>query len=346
MSESAGSSRVSKYAKFIHSPRLFFADSKSTFVRTAGLRAERLLSSQDGTARFAYQPLENLAKSSLPVVASVARLSQERMRRARTKLIQSYGSPLVSIVMPAHKAEASIVSAIESLLGQQYSNLEILVVDDSSSDATYSAVEKITKTHPRVRLLSNDLGRGAALARNVGMQAATGKYLTFQDADDVSVPERIEHQLAALLSDRRAVLSRCDYSRVDKSGQAIRINGRIVAQSIISMMFNRTVVLERIGYMQNIPVSEDFEFYRRIKLAFSEKRECHIFKCHYLAGFEPDSLLFSDGQTSIDSRGEVVHERSEAAEDGLVAIDTWHAELKAGADPYVAVDGTRHSSTS
>lgn len=334
---------MSKYAKFIHSPRLFFADSKNALVRDVGASVEGLLSSRDGTAKLMYQPMEKLAGGTIPLLSRVARITQGHIERQRTSLIRSHGSPLVSVVMPAHNAESTIRAAIESLLGQEYSNVEILVVDDSSSDSTSSIVETIAKKDARVRLLTNRLGRGAALARNVGMKAALGRYLTFQDADDVSVPERIEYQLAALLGDTHAVLSRCDYSRVDKDGQAIRINGRIIAQSIISMMFDRTLVLGRVGYMQDIPVSEDFEFYRRIKLVFCNKSERHIFKCHYLAGFQPDSLLFSDGSTNVDSEGEVNHERSKEAQEGLAAIDTWHAELDAGADPYVAVDGRMRS---
>lgn len=295
------------------------------------------ISSADGTARFVYQPVENLVDSSIPFVSAIASRTQKRAKRRRQTHILNHGVPLISVVMPMHNAESTVGQAIESLLGQDHGNLEILVVNDASVDRSVEIVEALAKRDSRVSLRENTLGRGAALARNVGMNAAQGKYLSFQDSDDVSTPMRLEEQLELLLRDDRAILSRCDYCRVDADGRPVSINGRVVSQSIISMMFDRRKVLDRIGYMQDIPVSEDFEYYRRINLVFG-KHERHVYKCHYLAGFDSSSLLFSDGDTHVEGSG-VLHTRSEDAQVGLAAIDCWHKKIKAGADPYVGVKG-------
>src|SRR5690606_10273088 len=130
-----------------------------------------------------------------------------------------------------------------SLLDQTYREIEILVVDDASEDGTPDVVAALAAEMPRVRWWRNERQRGAAASRNVGLARATGAYLTFQDADDRSHPERLERQLAALLERPGAALCTCNNRRETADGGRVVVNGRRFTRNFISMMFPRTPVL-------------------------------------------------------------------------------------------------------
>lgn len=101
---------------------------------------------------------------------------------------------LVSVVMPAYNGEAYIGESINSILNQSYSNIEVVVVDDGSSDRTRDIVRAFGG---RVRLLEQK-NQGAAAARNLGIQAALGEYIAFLDADDVWWPGKLQVQINAM----------------------------------------------------------------------------------------------------------------------------------------------------
>lgn len=103
--------------------------------------------------------------------------------------------PLVSVVIPAYNSERTIRNTIDSVLGQTMSSLEVIVVDDASTDGTVHAVEAVDD--PRVRLLRSPRNSGPSASRNMGWKDARGRWVAFVDADDAWVPERLEHLLAA-----------------------------------------------------------------------------------------------------------------------------------------------------
>jgi glycosyltransferase involved in cell wall biosynthesis len=100
----------------------------------------------------------------------------------------------VSVIIPAYRAERTIGRAIESVLAQSLPAYEVIVVDDGSPDRQ---VEVITRYGPSVRLLSQSNGK-TALARNTGIEAATGDFIAFLDADDYWETSKLERQLAIL----------------------------------------------------------------------------------------------------------------------------------------------------
>ncbi len=98
--------------------------------------------------------------------------------------------PDVSFVIAAYNAADTITAAIQSAVGQKHVDLEILVVDDCSSDETRSIVAEIGGNDPRVKLISLERNAGPGAARNAGIEAATGRWIAVLDADDVIRPER------------------------------------------------------------------------------------------------------------------------------------------------------------
>jgi FkbM family methyltransferase len=178
----------------------------------------------------------------------------------------------VSIVIPAYNAEGSIGWVIDSLLAQTWRNLEVIVVDDCSSDTTADVVARIAERDPRVRLLRKDVNEGAYPTRNAGARLATGDYLTVHDSDDWSHPQKIELQVAALEShpDRKAVVTH--WVRV---GEGLEIVGPWVPWgslfdiNLSSMMFERTL-FERLGPWDAVKISADAEFYYRLRALYGE----------------------------------------------------------------------------
>jgi glycosyltransferase involved in cell wall biosynthesis len=103
--------------------------------------------------------------------------------------------PLVSVVVPAYNAEATIGNAIRSVLSQSVSDLEVIVVDDASSDGTLQQVEAVGD--PRARIIQLERNSGPSAARNRGVKNARGRWVTFLDADDEWVSDRLERLLQA-----------------------------------------------------------------------------------------------------------------------------------------------------
>jgi len=105
--------------------------------------------------------------------------------------------PLTSVVIPAYNAELFLERTLRSALGQTHSNLEVIVVDDGSTDKTRVIAEAAAAADDRVRILSVPNG-GVAKARNIGIAEANGEFVAFLDADDLWHPTKIELQLAAM----------------------------------------------------------------------------------------------------------------------------------------------------
>lgn len=104
--------------------------------------------------------------------------------------------PLVSVVVPMYDEAAYVREAMRSLLAQSYDPVEIIAVDDGSTDGTGAIVAEYAGAYERVRLLENRRNMGQSFARNRGAMVADGEYLVFHDADDVSTPDRVAKQVA------------------------------------------------------------------------------------------------------------------------------------------------------
>jgi len=103
---------------------------------------------------------------------------------------------MVSVILPAFNAEKYIAEAIDSILGQTYSNFELIILNDCSKDRTEEIV--LSYDDPRIVYLKNEENLGVAATLNKGLEVARGEYTARMDADDISLPERFEKQVAYL----------------------------------------------------------------------------------------------------------------------------------------------------
>jgi glycosyltransferase involved in cell wall biosynthesis len=136
----------------------------------------------------------------------------------------SAGPALVSIVIPAYNCARTVAGTIESCLAQTWSNFEVVVVNDGSTDDTRA---ELARFEPRIRVVDQENG-GLAAARNAGIAAARGEFIALMDADDLMLPERITVQVAALTADTRCVLVSSDFAAFDD------VHGDIASSHIAS----------------------------------------------------------------------------------------------------------------
>ena len=120
----------------------------------------------------------------------------------------------VSVVIPTYNRGNLIIRAINSVLEQTYSNIEVIVVDDCSSDNTREIVQSIKDN--RVRYLCLEKNMGACAARNRGIEASRGEYIAFQDSDDEWHPNKLEVQMKKM-KDAQADVSFCNFIKVFKN---------------------------------------------------------------------------------------------------------------------------------
>lgn len=105
---------------------------------------------------------------------------------------------LVSVIIPCYNVEHYIRACVESVLSQNHTDLEIICVDNNSTDDTASVLKEIAHAHPDKIILTTCAMQGAPAARNAGIAIAKGDWLQFLDADDTLLPKKIAHQLALL----------------------------------------------------------------------------------------------------------------------------------------------------
>jgi len=105
---------------------------------------------------------------------------------------------LVSIVTPSFNSEKFIAETIASVQNQTHKNWEMIIVDDCSKDKTVEIVEEIIKSDSRIKLIKLEKNSGPAIARNSGIQAVSGKFMTFLDADDIWFPDFIENSIKTI----------------------------------------------------------------------------------------------------------------------------------------------------
>ena len=122
---------------------------------------------------------------------------------------QTGSQPKVSIVVPVYNTEAYLSACVESLLHQTHSDLELLFVDDGSTDGSAAILDAYAKRDPRVRVIHQN-NAGVSAARNAGIDAASGEYIGFVDSDDTVEPNYVETLLSAFSTHPEIGVSICN----------------------------------------------------------------------------------------------------------------------------------------
>lgn len=125
--------------------------------------------------------------------------------------------PLLSIIVPVYNTEAYLTRCVDSLLQQKYQNIEILLIDDGSADASPAICDRYAQTHANVRVL-HKINEGLGEARNSGLELVTGDYVTFLDSDDY-IHEDMYVTMLKHICEEGAEAAFCDFSFVRRDGR-------------------------------------------------------------------------------------------------------------------------------
>ncbi|HEV2123046.1 MAG TPA: glycosyltransferase [Chloroflexota bacterium] len=183
--------------------------------------------------------------------------------------------PLVSVIMPAYNAEQWIEAAIVSVKAQSHRDVQLIVVDDGSTDATASIVRSVA---PEASLLSQS-NQGVSAARNAGIAAAKGDYIAFLDADDSWLPRKLERQLQVFLQNPDAGLVHTGSIEVDKCDTVLaeKLDGAEGWAAVDLFLYRRAVVgggssamirsqvCQTVGaFSTDLSTTADWDYYIRI----------------------------------------------------------------------------------
>lgn len=192
---------------------------------------------------------------------------------------------LVSVIMPAFNAEKTIEKSIRSILMQSYKSLELIIVDDASTDSTARISQKLKEEDSRISVISLPENKGVGGARNEGVKASKGDIIAIQDADDISLKDRLARQLIPIYEKGvqftlcRFYRSRCTIDELDIDDQDATIalvkSRRINTESgiydyrdraavgLVTTVLRRQV-FEKYGLFDEHRFGEDMEFVERI----------------------------------------------------------------------------------
>ncbi|MEG3917818.1 glycosyltransferase [Microcoleus sp. T3_A4] len=185
-------------------------------------------------------------------------------------------TPLISVIIPVYNGDRYIVQAVESTLGQTFTNLEIIVVDDGSTDRTQQVLQPY---FDRIRYIYQE-NQGVAAARNIACQLAQGEFLAFLDADDYFLPSKLEKQLACFDADPTLDMVQTGWLIVDETGREISAvkpwqqASKLDLESFIlykcvrpsAMMLHRKWWEKLDGFDAKFPLAEDLDFALRLAL--------------------------------------------------------------------------------
>lgn len=113
--------------------------------------------------------------------------------------------PLVSIILAVHNSERYVEDCLQSLVSQSYRNIEIIAIDDQSSDGSFKILKKFNKKYKKIRAFRNIKRYGIVMTLNRALRKAKGEYIAFMDSDDISQKNRVKKQLGFLLENQNVV---------------------------------------------------------------------------------------------------------------------------------------------
>jgi hypothetical protein len=229
--------------------------------------------------------------------------------------------PLVSVIMTTYNSLGRVENALRSLWTQTYRNIEIIVVDDCSSDGTAEHIRALISTHNNTRLLQLPVNAGPYVAKTVGLAACRGAFITCHDSDDWSHPRKIERQVRPLLNDQQLVATTSEWVRLSDTGHTYaRSVYPLQRLNPSSLLFRRTAVLQAIGCWDLVRTGADSEFIARLRAAFGRRALRAIHQPLAFGAHRPGSLMTAS-TTGMDT-GAIHSDRLQYWE----AWSDWHIQ--------------------
>ena len=241
-------------------------------------------------------------------------------------------TPKVSIIIPTHKRDISILSrAIESALSQSYSNVEIIIIDDNAGEelieyrkANIELVNQLLSNDNRLKLICNDKNLGGALSRNEGIKTATGEYITFLDDDDYFLKDKVLHQIE-YMTENDVNFSFTDLYLYDKANKVIDIRDRsdlksndknyLLKYHIVKNITGTETFMSTKALLEDIGLFDEaitgHEFYLMIKVLLSPNSKIGYFKSNDIVAYRTADSSISNGPHKIEGENKIYAKRRE-----------------------------------
>lgn len=266
-----------------------------------------------------------------PVALAPARPGQGLIDRFSTAPLPAVsGGPLVSVIMPAWNAEATVGMAARSVLAQTWSNLELLIVDDCSTDGTWSVLQALAASDPRVRIRRNPVNVGPYVSKNLALSQAQGDWITGHDADDWAHPKRIESHLRAVLTSPQPPRASLTYMvRMQPGGHFDTVSrvsefspDGVTRVSSISTLFERRLLRDTLGFWDSVRFGADSEMISRTRRVLGAE----------FAEFHQIGMICLSTETSLTGHPEfgirmASGKISDVRSEYKAAWTKWHAEI-------------------
>jgi glycosyltransferase involved in cell wall biosynthesis len=200
------------------------------------------------------------------------RYGDEALKQQKKELV-TLGATMkqlrVTIIMTAYNTGAYVESALRSILEQSHQSLEVMVIDDASTDETLNILKALSQKDERVKVFSSKVNHGTYWSKNWCLNRATGDFVAFHDSDDVSHPDRIRVQLGAFLKWPELKACTVRWQRIlEGRDDCVLMEGRTSRMALISLMIKRDTVLDKVGFFDCVRIAADSEYVSRLGHVF------------------------------------------------------------------------------
>lgn len=253
----------------------------------------------------------------------------------------------VSVIVPVYNVEKYLECCVESILHQTYNDLEILLIDDGSSDDSKAICDRMSERDGRIRVFHADHG-GVSHARNIGLNNATGDYIAFCDSDDCMDANMIERMLEALLNENADTVI-CNYAKVDEQGSLLRENKYVRDETVsgeealkwldrehywsyvvVYTKICRRKVFEQLRFKENKIHEDEFLVHELLH------------NCDRVAGISDVLYRYRESPKSIMNTSSIAHlDKVEAAYERMKAYQKWGLSQLYSGPLQIAKNGFR-----
>ena len=199
--------------------------------------------------------------------------------------------PAISVILPTYNRDTRLVRAVQSVIDQTFTDWELIVVDDGSTDQTFERISEFMELHRNIRYMKHS-NRKPAISRNAGIQASFGRYITFLDSDDHYLPEHLESRFSYLEEHSETDLISGGFCGDDDVyvTDCYHPEKKIHIQKCIlgATLFGKRNLFFSLGGFENLDYAEDTDFWERASEKFSIKKL-----------FEPKTYVYERSDDSI-----------------------------------------------
>lgn len=146
-----------------------------------------------------------------------------------------------SVIIPVYNCDRFIAETVESVQRQTIQELEIIIIDDCSTDNSLEIIKKIAEHDERIKIFQNEINSGVAQTRNKGIELSSGAYITLLDGDDVWLPDKLEKQLNYLAS-KGGSISYCSYGFIDNEGHDLGTDFIVPSSITLTKLLSNSVI--------------------------------------------------------------------------------------------------------